>query len=87
MSECEGPDCTDALEKLYLFIDHELEDASCEEIQSHIDNCRTCLTEYQLDVLVKSLISRSCAERAPAPLRERVLLSIRTVQVEIRETD
>ncbi|OUZ11229.1 mycothiol system anti-sigma-R factor [Aeromicrobium sp. PE09-221] len=83
--ECDGPDCNEALQKLYLFIDHELEDASCEQIQAHIDNCRACLTEYELDILVKALLSRSCSETAPPPLRERVLLSIRTVQVEVRE--
>lgn len=81
---CDEPDCAKALNRLYLFIDHELDDASCDEIRTHIENCQECLTEYDLDLLVKALISRSCHEVAPAPLRERVRMSIRSVHVEVR---
>ena len=82
---CEGPDCEQALENLYLFIDREIDTASCAEIQTHIDECTTCLSEYDLERVVKSLVSRSCSETAPDPLREKVLMSIRTVQVQITE--
>jgi len=85
MSPCEGPDCEKALENLYLFIDQEIDTASCAEIQTHIDDCTSCLSEYDLERVVKSLVSRSCSEVAPQPLREKVLISIRTVQVQITE--
>lgn len=85
MGNCEGPDCEQALENLYLFIDQEIDTASCAEIQTHIDECTTCLTEYDLERVVKTLVSRSCSEVAPDPLREKVLLSIRTVQIQITE--
>jgi mycothiol system anti-sigma-R factor len=83
MNPCAGPDCEKALENLYLFIDQEIDTASCAEIQTHIDECTTCLSEYDLERVVKSLVSRSCTEVAPDPLREKVLLTIRTVQVQI----
>ncbi len=35
---------------------------------------------------MKALVARSCSEHAPETLREKVLLRIRTVQVEIHET-
>jgi len=82
---CEGPDCEKALENLYLFIDQEIDTASCAEIQSHIDECTECLSEYDLERVVKSLVSRSCSEVAPDPLREKVLFSIRKVHIEITE--
>ncbi len=82
---CEGPDCEKALENLYLFIDQEIDTASCAEIQSHIDGCSDCLSEYDLERVVKSLVSRSCSEVAPDPLRQKVLLSIRQVHIEITE--
>lgn len=82
---CEGPDCEKALENLYLFIDQEIDTASCAEIQSHIDECTDCLSEYDLERVVKSLVSRSCSEVAPEPLRDKVLFSIRTVQVQIEK--
>ncbi|GAA2082646.1 hypothetical protein GCM10009821_24450 [Aeromicrobium halocynthiae] len=85
MSPTHGSNCSDALRRLYLFLDREIDSASCEEIQAHIDDCSTCLSAYDLDRLVKSLVSRSCAERAPEPLREKVLFSIRAVEVQITE--
>ena len=85
MSECDGPDCEKALENLYLFIDREIDTASSTEIQTHIDECTSCLTEFDLERVVKTLVSRSCSEVAPDPLREKVLMSIRTVQVHITE--
>jgi mycothiol system anti-sigma-R factor len=75
--------CETALENLYLFLDEEIDTASIEDIQSHIDSCSSCLTAYDLERVVKALVSRSCSEKAPEPLRERVLYSIRTVQVHI----
>ena len=87
MSEaCDKPACSDAIEKLYLFLDHEIDTASADEIQAHIDDCSPCLGEYEVERIVKMLVSRSCAEQAPQPLREKVLLSIRTVSVQITET-
>jgi mycothiol system anti-sigma-R factor len=82
---CEGPDCEKALDNLYLFIDQEIDTASCAEIQNHIDECTDCLGVYDLERVVKSLVSRSCSEVAPQPLREKVLMTIRTVQVTITE--
>lgn len=86
MSPCDGPDCEKALENLYVFIDEEIDNASCAEIQAHIDSCSPCLSEFELERVVKALVSRSCAEVAPQPLRDKVLVSIRTVQVQITET-
>ncbi len=75
--------CDEALDNLYLFLDQEIDTASIEDIQAHIDNCSSCLTAYDVERVVKALVSRSCSEKAPEPLRERVLYSIRTVQVQI----
>ena len=86
IGNCEGPDCAKALENLYLFIDQEIDSASSTEIQAHLDECSDCLGEFDLERVVKSLVSRSCSEVAPEPLRQKVLVSIRTVQVHISET-
>ncbi|WP_456696505.1 mycothiol system anti-sigma-R factor [Aeromicrobium sp. P5_D10] len=85
MNPCDGPDCEQALENLYLFIDQEIDTASCAEIETHISECTPCLSEYELERVVKSLVSRSCSEVAPEPLRAKVLMSIRTVQIQITE--
>ncbi len=80
-------DCAEVLENLFLFLDHEIEDASYAEIRQHLDECGPCLAKYNLEQVVKTLVARSCREPAPPALRERVLFQIRSVHVEIIETD
>ncbi len=79
-------DCSEVLGDLFLFIDRELDSATCDEIQQHLDECGPCLAKYDLDRVVKSLVARSCSEHAPDRLRDKVLFEIRAVHVEITET-
>jgi mycothiol system anti-sigma-R factor len=90
---CDGPydgpydnDCTEVLERVFFFIDNELPHADAAQIQHHLDECRPCLRKYDLERTVKALVQRSCAERAPEGLRDKVLLRIRQVQVEISDS-
>ncbi|HEV8054892.1 MAG TPA: mycothiol system anti-sigma-R factor [Nocardioidaceae bacterium] len=79
-------DCAEILERAFLFIDNELAEADYAEIRRHLDECGPCLAKYNLEQVVKSLVARSCREQAPPGLRDRVLLQIRHVHVEITET-
>jgi len=73
--------CHEILQRVYVFIDNELDDADCQQIQAHLAECGPCLHAVDLERMVKALIARSCSERAPVQLRKRVLVSIRDVQV------
>ena len=79
-------DCSEVLERVYAFIDNELETADCSQIQRHLDECGPCLNEFDLERTVKALVARSCSEHAPESLRDKVLLRIRQVQIEVTET-
>ena len=79
-------DCSEVLERVFFFIDNELETADTDEIQHHLDECGPCLEKYDLERTVKALVARSCSEHAPEALRDKVLLRIRQVHVEITET-
>lgn len=79
-------DCSEILERVVFFIDNELAGADCAQIQAHLDECGPCLDKFDLERTVKSLVARSCSEQAPESLRDKVLLRIRQVQVEITET-
>jgi mycothiol system anti-sigma-R factor len=72
-------DCARALERMFSFIDNELPGADFAEIQRHLDECAPCLGKYDLERTVKALVARSCSERAPESLRQRVLVHIREV--------
>ena len=79
-------DCSEVLERVFHFIDNEMEQADSSEIQEHLDECGPCLQKYDLERTVKALVARSCTEHAPESLRDKVLLRIREVQVEITDT-
>ena len=79
-------DCSAVIDRVFFFIDNELDQADCSQIQQHLDECGPCLAKYDLERTVKTLVSRSCTEVAPEGLRSRVLLSIRQVQVQITPT-
>jgi len=76
-------ECSQVLERVFFFIDNELPTADATEIRHHLDECGPCLQKYDLERTVKMLIQRSCSEEAPTGLRDRVLLRIRAVQVEV----
>ena len=79
-------ECADFLERIVYFLDNELDDADVSAVRLHLDSCNPCLEKYDLQRTVKSVVARSCSEVAPEDLRRRVLLRIRQVQVEIRES-
>ena len=86
-SSFSAKDCSEVLGRVFFFLDNELEQADCAEIQHHLDECGPCLARYDLERTVKTLVARSCSEKAPDGLRQRVMLSIRQVQVEITRHD
>jgi mycothiol system anti-sigma-R factor len=72
-----GVNCAEILERLYEFVDLELDDDYWHKLQSHLEECSPCLRRVDLERLVKSLVARACCEHAPMELRQRVLFSIR----------
>ena len=80
-------DCSEVIHQIFVFIDNELDQASCGEIQQHLDECGPCLAKYDLERTVKALVARSCTEHAPDELREKVLLRIREVHVTLTASE
>jgi anti-sigma factor (TIGR02949 family) len=81
----DNEECARALERVYEFLDHELDTANAQTIADHLAACEPCLDTYDLEQMVKSLIHRSCGgEVAPAALRQRVMISMTTVWREVR---
>ena len=84
-------DCVEVLERVYVFLDHELDESgegsiTYEQIQQHLYECAPCLRKYDLERAVKSLVARSCHEHAPDELRQKVLSRIDQVRAQIIET-
>lgn len=79
----EVADCSEVLGRMFVFLDNELDSAGCAQIQQHLDECGPCLAKYNLERTVKAVVARSCTEVAPEGLRERVMVSLREVQIRL----
>ena len=67
-------DCEQMLERVYQFLDHELDTASSDEIREHLAGCEPCLDRYDVEQAVKTLVNRCCGgDKAPTHLRTKVL--------------
>jgi mycothiol system anti-sigma-R factor len=77
-------DCAQILNRVYEYLDNELQELDCETVREHLDECGPCLAKYGLERAVMKLVHRSCGcDDVPADLRSKVLLRIRQVQVDL----
>ncbi|GAA1709667.1 hypothetical protein GCM10009809_02540 [Isoptericola hypogeus] len=65
-------ECEHALVHLYEFLDSEMTADDEQRMRAHVAHCSPCLAELSVEELVKRLVKRSCAERAPETLRVRI---------------
>lgn len=62
-------------------LDGELPIDIVERMLSHAQGCPECAEELERLRRVKDLVRRSCADRAPSSLRERITVQYRSVTV------
>jgi mycothiol system anti-sigma-R factor len=77
--------CSEVLDKVYEYIDGELDSTRVHNIKQHLEECGPCLKEFGLEEAVKSIVKRSCHDEAPADLRAKVLIRIEAARVELRK--
>jgi mycothiol system anti-sigma-R factor len=77
-------DCREVLDRVFELLDGEMPPADVDTFRQHLDECAPCLSEYELDVVMKALIRRSCpCEQAPEELRARILVRISQTRLEL----
>lgn len=77
-------DCREVLDRVFEFLDGEMGTLDVNRIRQHLDECGPCLQQYDLDVALKALLRRSCAcEQAPTELRQKILVRITQVRLEL----
>ena len=76
--------CSEVLDRVYEYLDGELDRSRVHDIKEHLEECGPCLREFGLEEAVKAIVKRSCHDRAPADLRQKVLWRIEAVRVELR---
>jgi anti-sigma factor (TIGR02949 family) len=74
-------DCSEVLDHLYEYLDHEMSDEACDKFREHFDECHPCLEKYGLEVAVKKLVKRCCgSDDVPSDLRAKVMMRIELVR-------
>lgn len=77
-------ECEHALERIYTFLDNELDQASASVVRHHLAACEPCVDAFDLELVMRSVIRRSCGhEPAPAELRRRIIVSMTTVKRDV----
>lgn len=74
--------CEDLASRLYQLLDAELDESECRRLQRHVDECPACHEAADAEQHLRSLIRRSCAERAPDSLRVRVITQITVLRTQ-----
>ena len=67
-----GTPCSEVLDRVYEYLDGELDRDRVHEIKEHLDECTPCLAEFGLEEAVKS------------DLRSKVMRRIEAVRIELR---
>jgi anti-sigma factor (TIGR02949 family) len=76
--------CAEVLDRVYEYIDGELDGPRVHKIKEHLDECSPCLKEFGLEEVVKAIVKRSCSDPAPPELRAKVLSHIAAVRSSMR---
>lgn len=63
-------DCNAVLKRLWAFLDGEADEASCRELEAHIEACLHCRNHADFERRLRAVIQVKCrGERAPLALR------------------
>ena len=80
--------CSEVLDRVYSYLDGEMDQVSYAKVKVHLEECGPCLREYGLEEVVKRLVHKHCGqEQVPADLRQKVLTRIEAVRVQIETGD
>ena len=70
-------DCEQVLERVYEFLDNEIDAASGDAIRRHLVMCEPCLDKFDVEEAVKSLVHQRCGgEVAPSHLRMKIVTQL-----------
>ncbi|MET9466687.1 mycothiol system anti-sigma-R factor [Streptomyces sp. NPDC006544] len=74
-------ECSEVLDHLYEFLDHEMPDSDCTKFETHFGECNPCLEKYGLEQAVKKLVKRCCgSDDVPSDLRSKVMGRIELIR-------
>jgi len=71
-------DCNDCVERLYAFLDLELDESELAQVRAHVSGCDDCGDQLGLEARFLDRLRDCCtSDVAPTQLRERVIQKLR----------
>ena len=64
--------CEEVIEKLFEFLDRELDEAAQCEIERHLETCRGCFSRVTFERKLRARVAQVTDVEAPDTLRRRV---------------
>lgn len=78
--------CSEVLDRIYDYLDGEIDSAVRAKVQQHLDECSPCLQEFGLEEAIKALVRRSCGhDDIPDGLRAKVLAKIDLIREQVQD--
>jgi anti-sigma factor (TIGR02949 family) len=66
--------CEEAVHKLHEYLDHELDHVTADQVERHLEICKTCCDHMEFEKHMKKLVHQCCCEqKAPTFLREKII--------------
>ena len=74
-------DCEHVLERVYEFLDNEIDAATGDAIRQHLAMCEPCLERFDVEEAIKSLVHRRCGgDVAPIHLRAKIVSQLTVIR-------
>jgi len=74
-------DCEHVLERMYEFLDNELDTATADAIRHHVAACEPCLDRFDVEQALRTLVRRRCGgDVAPTHLREKIVTQLTVIR-------
>lgn len=71
-----GIDCGGVMQRLYEYLDEELDDEMVERISQHLEVCKKCYPQYAFEKAFLRFLSEQGRVGAPPELRRKIFQSI-----------
>ncbi len=74
-------DCEQVLERMYEFLDNELDTATGDTIRHHLAACEPCLDRFDVEQALRALVRRHCGgDVAPTHLRQKIVSQLTVIR-------
>lgn len=65
-------DCEEVIERLFEYLDRELDERKMADIDHHLARCRDCFTRAQFETRLRSRVAAAGTVKAPPRLHQRI---------------